>query len=77
MQKIEFDTLVPDNGILYLPKDKMSELKAGGKIHVVVYAESDINRTTENEQWNQLGVQSFFKDHSEEDNIYDELYADK
>jgi|GEM_PF-2487459 len=77
MQKIEFGTLATSNGVLYLPQDKLSEPKEGEKIHVVDYSAFNNPKARENEQWNQLGIQSFFKDHSDEDNIYDELHANK
>jgi hypothetical protein len=66
----EFETKINPDGTLAVPKEIAAHIPTGQAIRVIVLYEED---TTEDEDWDRMATEQFFKGYDEDDAIYDEL----
>lgn len=67
MTEFEFDATLEADGTINVPAEISSQLKGITSVHVVIIALDD-----EDDAWERLGAEQFFKGYADSDSIYDD-----
>ena len=71
MKSYEFNTKVTSDGKLEYPPNLKAQLPINQNIRVIIIV--DETDSSETEDWGRLGIEQFFSDESEDDEIYNQL----